>query len=186
MYNLGMPIVNKEDKRIPIIKKLFREILGYSEKEIQQFIDTKFMCIVVKNISLEQVKVIVKPFYDNDIQIYLKDINNKYLSYHEAGFHVDKETPKQHYYDTPVVSREHLVDPYTQQEKERLQNIEANRREQLEQQRPVTITCPYCKSTNTKKITVTQRAVKTGLFGIFGAIDDAGKTYKCGNCGCKF
>lgn len=46
--------------------------------------------------------------------------------------------------------------------------------------------CPYCQSTNTKKITVTQRAVKTGLFGIFGAIDDAGKTYKCGNCGCKF
>lgn len=49
-----------------------------------------------------------------------------------------------------------------------------------------TVTCPYCQSTNTKKITVTQRAVKTGLFGIFGAIDDAGKTYKCGNCGCKF
>lgn len=49
-----------------------------------------------------------------------------------------------------------------------------------------TVTCPYCQSTDTKKITVTQRAVKTGLFGIFGAIDDAGKTYKCGNCGCKF
>jgi DNA-directed RNA polymerase subunit RPC12/RpoP len=49
-----------------------------------------------------------------------------------------------------------------------------------------TVTCPYCHSTNVKKITVTQRAVKTGLFGIFGAIDDAGKTYKCENCGCKW
>ena len=49
-----------------------------------------------------------------------------------------------------------------------------------------TVTCPYCQSINTSKITVTKRAVKVGLFGIFGAIDDAGKTYKCNGCGCKF
>lgn len=46
--------------------------------------------------------------------------------------------------------------------------------------------CPTCGSTNVSKITVTKRAVKVGLFGIFGAIDDAGKTYKCDGCGCKF
>ena len=46
--------------------------------------------------------------------------------------------------------------------------------------------CPTCGSTNLSKITVTKRAVKVGLFGIFGAIDDAGKTYKCDSCGCKF
>lgn len=46
--------------------------------------------------------------------------------------------------------------------------------------------CPTCQSTNLSKITATKRAVKTGLFGIFGAIDDAGKTYKCNNCGSKF
>ena len=27
---------------------------------------------------------------------------------------------------------------------------------------------------------------KTAAFGVVGAIDDAGKTYKCGNCGSKF
>lgn len=48
------------------------------------------------------------------------------------------------------------------------------------------VTCPYCQSTNTSKITLTKRAVKVGLFGIFGVIDDAGKTYKCNGCGCKF
>ena len=46
--------------------------------------------------------------------------------------------------------------------------------------------CPTCKSTNLKKISVSTRAVKTSLFGIFGAMDDAGKTYKCNNCGSKF
>lgn len=46
--------------------------------------------------------------------------------------------------------------------------------------------CPICNSTNIKKITLSTRAVKTAAFGVVGAVDDAGKTYKCGNCGSKF
>ncbi len=46
--------------------------------------------------------------------------------------------------------------------------------------------CPICGSTNINKITVSSRAVKTAVFGVVGAVDDAGKTYKCGNCGSKF
>lgn len=46
--------------------------------------------------------------------------------------------------------------------------------------------CPICGSTNVEKITIGTRAVKTAAFGVYGAIDDAGKTYKCGNCGSKF
>lgn len=46
--------------------------------------------------------------------------------------------------------------------------------------------CPTCGSTNVSKITITKKAMKIGLFGIFGVIDDAGKTYKCDSCGCKF
>lgn len=30
------------------------------------------------------------------------------------------------------------------------------------------------------------RTVKTAVFGVVGAVDDAGRTYKCGNCGSKF
>ena len=47
-------------------------------------------------------------------------------------------------------------------------------------------TCPICQSTNIKKISFTKRAVKTALFGVVGAVDNAGKTYKCSNCGSKF
>lgn len=46
--------------------------------------------------------------------------------------------------------------------------------------------CPICGSTNINKIALTNRAVKTAVFGVVGAVDDAGKTYKCGNCGSKF
>lgn len=46
--------------------------------------------------------------------------------------------------------------------------------------------CPICGSTNINKITLTTRAVKTATFGVVGAVDDAGKTWRCGNCGSKF
>ena len=46
--------------------------------------------------------------------------------------------------------------------------------------------CPICGSTNVEKITIGTRAVKTAAFGVIGAVDDAGKTWKCGNCGSKF
>ena len=46
--------------------------------------------------------------------------------------------------------------------------------------------CPICGSANINKITVGNRAVKTAVFGVVWAVDDAGKAYKCGNCGGKF
>ncbi len=46
--------------------------------------------------------------------------------------------------------------------------------------------CPICGSANINKITIGSRAVKTAVFGVAGAVDDAGKTYKCENCGSKF
>lgn len=46
--------------------------------------------------------------------------------------------------------------------------------------------CPICGSTNIQKITIGTRAVKTAAFGVIGVVDDAGKTYKCDNCGSKF
>lgn len=46
--------------------------------------------------------------------------------------------------------------------------------------------CPICGSSNLNKITSSTRAVKTAFFGVVGAVDDAGKTYQCNNCGSKF
>lgn len=46
--------------------------------------------------------------------------------------------------------------------------------------------CPICGSTNIHKISIGSRVVKTAAFGVVGVVDDAGRTYKCGNCGGKF
>lgn len=46
------------------------------------------------------------------------------------------------------------------------------------------VTCPYCHSTNTKKISAGHRWLSTGLFGL--ASSDLGKQWKCMDCGSKF
>lgn len=47
------------------------------------------------------------------------------------------------------------------------------------------ITCPYCKSTNTKKISGLSKAVSVGIFGIF-ALGKTTKQFHCNNCNSDF
>lgn len=44
--------------------------------------------------------------------------------------------------------------------------------------------CPYCHSTNTKKISTTSKVVNTALFGIFG--QKRKHQWHCNNCGSDF
>ena len=48
-----------------------------------------------------------------------------------------------------------------------------------------TISCPYCQSTNTKKISGTSKAVHTALFGIF-SLSRNSKQWHCNNCKSDF
>lgn len=47
-----------------------------------------------------------------------------------------------------------------------------------------TITCPYCQSTDTKKISGTSRFMSTGLFGL--ASNKIGKNFHCNKCKADF
>lgn len=47
-----------------------------------------------------------------------------------------------------------------------------------------TVTCPYCQSTDTKKISGTSRWLSTGLFGL--ASSKVGKQWHCRKCGSDF
>lgn len=47
------------------------------------------------------------------------------------------------------------------------------------------VECPYCNSTDTKKITTTSKVVNTALFGIF-SISRNSKNYHCNKCGSDF
>ena len=188
MYKLKTPIIHANDERIPTIKKLFAEILGYTEQEIMQFICSDFMCVVAKNLTIEQVELIIKPFKDCDANnvLYLHDENTgKFLGYKEVGINLTKEPPKDHYYDHPVVSRDQLVDPFTQKEKERQENYaKQEREERIAKATPVKVVCPYCKSTDCKKITTTAKAVNIALFGLFG--NKRRYQWHCEKCGSDF
>lgn len=50
---------------------------------------------------------------------------------------------------------------------------------------PYEVTCPYCHSTNVKKITITSKAVHTAVFGIF-SIGRNSKQWRCENCDSEF
>lgn len=47
-----------------------------------------------------------------------------------------------------------------------------------------TVQCPYCKSTNTHKITTTSKVVNTALFGLFGT--KRNKQWHCDSCGSEW
>lgn len=47
------------------------------------------------------------------------------------------------------------------------------------------VSCPYCHSYNTKKITVGSKAVHTAVFGIFSMSRNS-KQFHCNNCGADF
>ena len=187
MYKLHAPLLSETNSNIPTVKKLFKEVLGYNEGEINQFVRTKFMCDIAINLSLEQAQKIVKPFYDHEVLIYLYDqANDSFVAWQkDLGIVIPRNTPKSHYYDTPVISREHLVNPYKQQEIERLRNVELNRREQAEQKAVPTIECSYCHSKNTKKISGARRLISVVLFGLASS-KVGGKQWHCNSCGSDF
>lgn len=63
--------------------------------------------------------------------------------------------------------------------------------EKVKNQKPIvpptkpTVTCPYCSSTNTKKISGLSKASSVALFGIF-ALSKTTKQWHCNDCGSDF
>ena len=47
------------------------------------------------------------------------------------------------------------------------------------------ITCPYCQSTNTKKISTISKAGSVAMFGVF-AMGKVSKQWKCSDCKSEF
>lgn len=183
MYKLHMPMMDKNDKEFLVTRKLFKEVLGYTYDEIEYFAKTHFSCDVVTNLTLEQAQEICQIFYDNDISIYPCDqkTNNSIAWETDLGIIIPTNPPKSHYCDKPLVTRDHLVDAFTEQEKERQRNIEEARREAQEKAITAknTLTCPKCGST---AITTGERGYSflTGFLG-------SGQTVnRCGNCGHKW
>jgi len=62
--------------------------------------------------------------------------------------------------------------------------IQERMQKQQEAKKPPTATCPYCQSTDTKKISGTSRFMSTGIFGL--ASGKLGKQWHCNKCKSDF
>ena len=180
MQDVSIP---KEAETIKKITPLIQTVLGYTSAEIDLMIKYCFSRPLATRLNEQQVRLIAQPFYDISAPIFISeydnrgDLTNSSIPYYYEFFNLVKQTPKSHYYDEPVISREHLVAPdYTPS----IPTIDT-----APQPSTPAITCPYCKSTNTKKISGLSKAVSVGIFGIF-ALGKTTKQFHCNNCKSDF
>lgn len=105
-------------------------------------------------------------------------------------FYYCNKCRKSHHFDT---SKEYSkLCPNCNEEMEFWTNADGDTdlAEQRKNQTPIvpsskpTITCPYCQSTNTKKIGIVSRSTSFGLFG-FGS-SKVGKQWHCNSCKSDF
>ena len=175
--------IPSEAETIKKITPLLKSVLGYNDAEINLMIKNYFTRPLATGLNEQQVKLITQPFYDINAPIFVSEYDSagelikSAIPYYYEFFNLIKQSPKQHYYDEPVISREHLVAPDHVPDKT---TIELN-----PQPSTPTITCPYCKSTNTKKISGLSKAVSVGLFGIF-ALGKTTKQWHCNSCNSDF
>lgn len=178
------------DKICPLLK----EVLGYNYHEIQGFNHWLFYPPLAMNLTKEEVRLIIQPFWDNDISVWAFEIDDetgKYIhSNNETGyltckkfFGVISQPPQEHYYDNPVVTRDKLIDPWNPPTNNP-EWIHPNLKSKIQVQSANIPKCPTCGSTNVKHISTLNRAVSIGVFGLFSS--KIGKNYECLNCKMKW
>ncbi len=175
MYSLYAPMWDTNN----VLRKLLKEVLGYNDDEIKILESEHFGRNIVNNLTIEQVKKITEIFLDNDFQIYLNDGYGAEhaIAWTNLGILPTHNPPKDHYCDKPLISREHLADLSIPKKIDPpIQGFIYDTKTVVE--------CPYCHSTDTKKISGTSKAINTALFGIFG--QKRKYQWHCNKCGSDF
>ena len=185
MYKLSMPILNENDKKgaaiIDRIIPLLKEVFGFTDIELDKLIADHFGCDVVKDLTLEQLILVLQPFFDHSLDYFnLLDNNTDEPIWLWNVYNFEKQTPKSHYYDEPVVRRDQLVDPFAPKaipQRSSAVTTPVNNRPVVE--------CPYCHSTNTEKISTVSKGVAAALFGVF-SLSRNSKQWHCNDCKSDF
>lgn len=93
------------------LRKLLKEVLGYTDDEIEILESERFGRNIANDLTIEQAKTITEVFSDNDYQIYLNNGGSEdVVFWKELGISLNINAPKEHYCDEPLVSREQLAD----------------------------------------------------------------------------
>ena len=173
---------------------LFKEIFGYTDNDIANFIKVQekhYFPPLAMNVSLEQAKLIIQPFWDNGLNVFIEEYDDNTFEHLDFGDHITRlgvalnRPPKNHYYDKPIIRKDQKVDPFNPPTFDKSWvNLSITGYTGRQNTSP-TVTCPYCKSTNVTKITKTSKAVHTALFGIF-SISRNSKQWHCDECKSDF
>ena len=184
IHSITQDILDPEQaKNIKQFIPLLKSVIGYTDEEINIMIKNKFVVnAIATNLTKEQVVLAFQPFLDIDSPMYISeydDITGELVecAIDETRLGMIKQSPKSHYYDEPVISREHLVAPDYVPSKPTI--------DLTPQPTTPTITCPYCKSTDCKKISGLSKAGSVALWGIF-ALGKTTKQWHCNKCGSDF
>lgn len=175
----------KLDKAIPLIKEVF----GYTDEEIEGFKEKIFYPPIAIDVTLEQLELALQPFIDHKISMlngYEYDDNHNpietLVEYRKLA--LKPQTPKSHYYDEPVIRRDQLVDPYNPPSWNSAWTTGFTFKPEP-QPTPPTITCPYCKSTDCKKISDWSKFWSIAWWGIY-ALGKTTKEWHCNKCNSNF
>lgn len=177
-YYLVLPITVKSDEKRSFCKKLLMEVIGYSEQEAQKiaFIPRCDSTILV-NLTIEEAIKIAQPFEDHDmIPCLYNHATNAMEAWNDYHFFV-KQPIKDHYEclarpecrinpDQKYITQE----PYVPTPK-------------VQPSKP-SVECPYCHSTNCKKISGVSKAGSVALFGLFS--QKVRHQWHCNDCKSDF
>lgn len=172
------------DKAIPLIKEVF----GYTDEDIDKFKQKLFFPPLAIDITLEQAKLAMQPFCDSHINIYVNEYDDNHVlvngGMYRSKLGLVEQPPQPHYYDEPVIRRDQLIDPYNPPTWNSAWTTGFTFKPEPQPTSP-TITCPYCKSTDCKKISGLSKAGSVALWGIF-ALGKTTKQFHCNNCKADF
>jgi DNA-directed RNA polymerase subunit RPC12/RpoP len=126
------------------------------------------------------MNIIVTYFCEECMEMHTFDISNKY-----TGYFCPKCGTKMMYWSTGEIdpNTNKVVNSYREPERVS-QNPGKPTTSEFHHLNPPTVTCPYCQSTNTKKISGLSKASSVALWGIFS--QKVHKQWHCNNCGSDF
>lgn len=176
-YYLEIPMIISTEQEKVICKKLLMEVIGYSENDAEKLSKGKFDNTVIVNLTAEEAIKIAQPFRDNGLTVYLGQHSpNRTIGWDEITFY-NPQPIKDHYEclarpecrinpDQKYITQE----PYVPTPK-------------VQPSKP-SVECPYCHSTNCKKISGVSKAGSAVLFGLFS--QKARHQWHCNDCKSDF
>lgn len=173
--------LNVKQEKIPenvvIAKKLLMEVVGYLEKDAEKLVFIRPDKTILVNLTIEEAIKIAQPFEDHDmIPGLYNHATNAMEAWNDYHFFV-KQPIKDHYEclarpecrinpDQKYITQE----PYVPTPKP--------------QPSKPSVECPYCHSTNCKKISGVSKAGSVALFGLFS--QKARHQWHCNDCKSDF